>query len=66
MKIKNLNEKKQPQQPNDEDILIWQDVVSEVQKIKQRNIHQSKPQVKEFVIKNNVNIFEQNFLTTHG
>lgn len=58
MKIKNLKEKKQQQQPDEEDNLVWQDTVIGVQKIKQPNIVQSKPKTTEFIIRNNVNIFE--------
>ena len=58
MKIKNLKEKKQQQQPSEDDTQVWQEVVREVQKIEQPEIIQFKPQIKEFIIRNNVNVFE--------
>ena len=59
MKIRNLNEKKtKKQQPDDDDCKFWQDVIVDVKKIKQQNLHLSKQTKTEFVIRNNVNVFE--------
>ena len=59
MKIKSLKEKKsKPQQPDDEDCLFWQETVLDVKKIEQANKNWAKPQPKDFVIRNNVNVFE--------
>ena len=50
MKIKNLITKKQQPQPNENDNLIWQEVIKDVKKIKKTAIDLSKPKPKDFVI----------------
>ncbi len=58
MKIRNLKEKSHQYQPDDNDCEVWQDVVSGVQKIEQPNVDLSKPKMKGFVIRNNINVFD--------
>ena len=58
MKIKELKPQKNPLQPDETDGAFWQEAVKGVRKIKNPNLDLSKPAPKEFVIRENVNVFE--------
>ena len=58
MKIKKLITKNNLQQPDDDDKKVWQDELKGVKKLKAPNVDLSKPKPQEFVIRENVNVFE--------
>ena len=58
MKIKELNPQKNPRLPDEADSEVWQEAVKGVRKIKNPNLDLSKPAPKEFIIRENVNVFE--------
>ena len=58
MKIKELKPQKNPRLPDEADSEVWQEAVKGVRKIKNSNLDLSKPAPKEFIIRENVNVFE--------
>lgn len=58
MKIKELKPQKNPRLPDEADSEVWQEAVKGVRKIKNPNLDLSKPAPKEFIIRENVNVFE--------